>query len=107
MLDERDIEILRQMFAEQDTRTDAKLAAMETRLNGRIDEKTAEVENHLFAYIEAKIEPQLQLLAEGQQAIREQMATKEQVERLETRISTLEHIVTQHSKDIKKLKEAI
>ncbi len=96
VLDEKDIQILRQMFAEQEARMDAKM-----------DQKIEASENRLFAYLESKIEPQIKLLAEGQQALLEKMAPKDRINDLEARVSTVEHIVTQHSKDIKKLKEAI
>lgn len=107
MLDEKDVALLRQMFAEQEAKFDAKMDARFAEQDAKTDQKIAESENRLFAYLESKIEPQFKLLAEGQQAILEKMATKERVDGLETRISTVEHIVAQHSKDIKKLKEAI
>lgn len=107
MLDEKDIQILKQMFEEQEARIDARFAEQEARLDAKTDQKIAASENRMFAYIESKIEPQLKLLAEGQQAILEKLVSKERVDNLEARVSTLEQVVTQHSKDIKKLKEAI
>ena len=48
----------------------------------QIQEMISASENRLFAYLELKIEPQIKLLAEGQQTILETLTPKTETEKL-------------------------
>lgn len=85
MLEKTDIELLGQMM----------------------DDKISASENRMLAYFEGKIEPQLQLLAEGHQQLLETLAPVSRVEALETDMSVLKYTVAQLAAEVKELKAAI
>ena len=103
MLGKNDIALLKEMFAEQ-----------EQRINNRMDDKFAEQEQNIMQNVavlmEAKFQPQFNLLAEGQRAILEKMdamTPKAKTEELEEEIKFLKSIVKIHSEQIQELKKAL
>ena len=93
---------------------DEKIAASEQRMTQRItavvDEKIAASEQRItknsVAMMEAYFNPKFNLLAEGQQAIREKVEGLEELRTLSDRVDVLEVVVQTHSREIANLKKA-
>ena len=93
---------------------DEKIAASEQRMTQRItavvDEKIAAAEQRItknsVAMMEAYFNPKFNLLAEGQQAIREKVEALEDLRTLSDRVDVLEVVVQTHSREIANLKKA-
>ena len=108
MLDEKDIQVIRDLMAEQ-------LSEQETRLTAKIDEaqksavkEAVELSTHYMDVLyETKIEPQFRLLAEGHQTLLETLAPKNRVEALEEDVEFLKTVVSSLNKEIKELKKAM
>ena len=127
MLEKSDIELLGQMMDEKigsaissseerlgqmmDEKIGSAISASEERLSQMMDEKIGSAisasENRMMAYFEGKIEPQLQLLAEGHQQLLETLAPVSRVEALETDVSVLKYTVAQLAAEVKELKAAM
>lgn len=104
MLEKSDIELLSQMMGEK---IGTANSALETKLSQMMDDKISASENRMLAYFEGKIEPQLQLLAEGHQQLLETLAPVSRVEALETDMSVLKYTVAQLAAEVKELKAAM
>ena len=93
---------------------DEKIVASEQRMTQRItamvDEKIAAAEQRItknsVAMMEAYFNPKFNLLAEGQQAIREKVEGLEELRTLSDRVDVLEVVVQTHSREIANLKKA-
>ncbi len=115
MLDEKDIQVIRDLMAEQEARLTAKIEDQETRLTAKIEEaqKSAVKEavelstRYMNVLYETKIEPQFRLLAEGHQTLLETLAPKDRVEALEEDVAILKTAVSSLSSEVKELKKAI
>ena len=91
-----------------------EIAASEQRMTQRItamvDEKIAAAEQRItknsVAMMEAYFNPKFNLLAEGQQAIREKVEGLEELRTLSDRVDVLEVVVQTHSREIANLKKA-
>lgn len=91
-----------------------EIAASEQRMTQRItamvDEKIAAAEQRItknsVAMMEAYFNPKFNLLAEGQQAIREKVEALEELRTLSDRVDVLEVVVQTHSREIANLKKA-
>ena len=70
----------------------------------RIANNTKAEINGVYTYLENRIEPQLKLLAEGQQAILEQLAPKSRLEDLEDEVKLLKIVIKQMNEEINALK---
>ena len=82
----------------------SSLAQHEQRLNSLSDEVAK-----INIILENKIQPTLQLLAEGQSAILEKLdhlAPKSRVEQLEEEVSFLKEVIRMHTAQINELKKA-
>ena len=93
---------------------DEKIAASEQRMTQRItavvDEKIAASEQRItknsVAMMEAYFNPKFNLLAEGQQAIREKVEALKEIRTLSDRVDVLEVVVQTHSREMANLKKA-
>ena len=89
---------------------DEKIAAAEQRITAMVDEKIAAAEQRItknsVAMMEAYFNPKFNLLAEGQQAIREKVEGLEELRTLSDRVDVLEVVVQTHSREIANLKKA-
>lgn len=56
--------------------------------------------------IENEIKPQINLLAEGQSALLEKLATRSEVEELREEVDFLKSVVRTHEREIQELKKA-
>ena len=92
MLDERDLQAIAQLM-------DTKLA-----------QQKAEIMHEVGALMEVEVIPKFNLLADGIQLIREQMVTKEDLEKrqedIQTQLDVLKAAVRRNSVEIEKLKKA-
>ena len=88
MLDEKDLQAIREMIQESSKQTvkDAMQGAS--------------------VLMESYFEPKFNLLFENQQTMLETLAPKSRVEELEEEVAFLRSIIRQHSRDIEELKHA-
>ena len=102
MLEEKDLQAIAQLM-------DAKMSAMEDRLDAKIDIKLAEARQEIMkgvsVLMEQEFRPQFNLLAEGQQIILEKLGPLEDLEVLETRVSALEAMVKKINRELAQLKK--
>lgn len=113
MLEEKDLQAIRTVMKEE---TDAvqmdlrqEIAAMEARLDAKMDVKLAEAKQDIMkgvsVLMEQEFRPQFNLLAEGQQIILEKLGPLEDLEVLETRVSALEAMVKKINRELTQLKK--
>ena len=91
MLDKQDLQAIKDLIADSESRTHAEIRAAEDRW---------------MTFYESAIQPQLQLLAEGQQTILETLAPKSRVDALEEEVVFLKSIVKNLAQDVAELKKA-
>ena len=111
MLDEKDLQALSDLI---DKKLDVRLRESEARMEARMAEKLQEAETRILeqsahnmrVLLESYVEPKFNLLAEGQQMIRETLVPKSRVEELEDEVAFLKSIVRIHDRDIQELKKA-
>ena len=129
MLDEKDLQAIAQLMAQQkreiigeldvridakmaqqkqevagelDARMDAKLSALEARMDDKLDSFKQET----MAMMEAYFDPKFDLLAEGQKTLLETLAPKNRVEQLEEEVDLLKTVIRSLSRDVAELKKA-
>ena len=115
MLDEKDIQVIRDLMAEHEARLTAKIEDQEASLTAKIEEaqRSAVKEavelstRYMDVLYETKIEPQFRLLAEGHQTLLETLAPKDRVEALEEDVAFLKTVVSSLNKELKELKKAM
>ena len=95
MLEEKDLQAIKELI-------DTSITASEKRMTEKIDAS----ENRTRAYIEGAIIPQLQLLAEGHQALLETLAPKSRVEALEDEVVFMKSVIRSLAQDVAELKKA-
>ncbi len=100
MLDQNDIQIIKDLLNEQEVRLTAKIE--EARKSAV--EESVHCMNVLY---ETKIEPQFKLLAEGQETLLETLAPKSRVEAVEEELAFLKTVVSALNKEVQELKQAI
>lgn len=110
MLDEKDLQAIAQMIKESERHTDEKLSAMESRLDAKMEQRITDAQSEIMrgvaVLMEAKFDPQFNLLAEGQQTIRELLPPQEDWEIMDTRMSALEAMVKKLNREVAQLKKA-
>ena len=117
MLDEQDIQIIKELIEASEERMTAKIdaavTASEERMTAKIDASeermTAKIdasENRVMAYIETAVMPNFQLLAEGHQTLLETLAPKSRVDDLEDDVIFLKSIVKSLMQEVSELKKA-
>ena len=95
MLDEKDMTAIASL-----------ITASEERMGSKLDETKQDIMQGVAVLMESKFGPRFNLLAEGQQAIREQLPPAEDWEALDARVSALEAMVKKLSREITHLKKA-
>ena len=88
MLDERDLQLIKELLAQQK------------------QEILTETTQAMNVLIETKVQTQLNILAEGQQAIMEKLVPRSRVDDLEEEIKFLKVIVRKMNEEIQQLKQA-
>lgn len=88
MLDERDLQLIKELLAQQK------------------QEILAETAQAMNVLIETKVQTQLNILAEGQQAILEKLVPRSRVDDLEEEVKFLKVIVRKMNEEIQQLKQA-
>ncbi len=102
MLDKQDLQAIKDLI-------DTSISASEERTHAEIGAVRAEIraaEDRWMTFYESAIQPQLQLLAEGQQTILETLAPKSRVDALEEEVVFLKSIVKNLAQDVAELKKA-
>ena len=85
-------------------RMDGKLNSLEERMDGKLLQQKTEIINEVKVLIENEVTPKFNLLAEGQQAILEQLAPKSRLENLEDEVNLLKIVIKQMNEEINALK---
>ena len=80
--------------------------ASENRTHAYVKELIDASENRTHAYIEGAVIPQLQLLAEGHQALLETLAPKNRVEALEDEVVFMKSVIRSLAQDVAEQKKA-
>ena len=110
MLDEKDFQAIEKIMDEKiagsEERMTAKIAESEERMTTKIAESAEESRRYMDVIIESSIKPTLELLAEGQAAIRELLVPRSRVDDLESDVKFLKLMYRQMSDDISRLKKA-
>ena len=108
MLDQNDIQIIRELVGEllneQETRLTAKI---EEARKSAVEEAVELSTRYMNVLYETKIEPQFKLLAEGQKTLLETLAPKSRVEAVEEELAFLKTVVSALNKEVQELKQAI
>ena len=118
MLDENDLQAIAQLMDTKiresesrikdfvSTEVDTKIKESEGRMKDFVETKVNESEGRMLAYIEADILPRFDMLAEGQQLLRQTLAPKERVAALEDEVSFMKQVIKSMARDIEALKKA-
>ena len=99
MLDEKDLQAIREMIQESEQRMTAKMeeSASQTLKDGM---------QGASVLMESYLGPKFKLLFENQQTMMETLAPKSRVDELEEEVAFLRSIIRQHSREIEELKHA-
>lgn len=99
MLDEKDLQAIAQLMAQQKQEIigelDTKLASQKKEIMGEVS-----------ALMESYFEPKFNLLADGQKTILEALTPKSRVEQLEEEVEFLKTVIRSLSRDVAELKKA-
>lgn len=116
MLDKQDLQAIKELIADSESRTHAEIKASEERTRSEFSAVRAEIgsvrseikaaEDRWMTFYESAIQPQLQLLAEGHQTILETLAPKSRVDALEEEVVFLKAVVKNLAQDMAELKKA-
>lgn len=96
MLDERDLQLLAQMFQSMEERLDQKLALQR---KGIMDD--------VRLLLDTEVQKKFNLLAENQEVILQKLERLDDMDVMDTRISALEAMVKKLNRDVDKLKKAL
>lgn len=96
MLDERDLQLLAQMFQSMEERLDQKLALQR---KGIMDD--------VRLLLDTEVQRKFNLLAENQEVILQKLERLDDMDVMDTRISALEAMVKKLNRDVDKLKKAL
>ena len=97
MLEKQDLQAIAELI-------DGKLNDLEERIDGKLAQQKTEIMNEVKVLIENEVTPKFNLLAEGQQAILEQLAPKSRLENLEDEVNLLKIVIKQMNEEINALK---
>ena len=112
MLEKQDLQAIADLIDgklnDLEERIDSKLCQQKTEIIGEVDKKLSrqktEIINEVKVLIENEVTPKFNLLAEGQQAILEQLAPKSRLEDLEDEVKLLKIVIKQMNEEINALK---
>ena len=99
MLDEKDLQAIREMIQESEQRMTAKMEESAS-------QTLKDAMQGASALMESYFGPKFKLLFENQQTMMETLAPKSRVDELEEEVAFLRSIIRQHSREIEELKHA-
>ena len=100
MLDEKDLQAIREMIQESEQRMTAKMEESEQRMSAKVEESASQTLK------DAMQGASVLMLFENQQTMMETLAPKSRVDELEEEVAFLRSIIRQHSREIEELKHA-
>lgn len=110
MLDEKDLQAIREMIQESEQRMTAKVEESEQRMSAKVEESASQTLKDAMqgasVLMESYFGPKFKLLFENQQTMMEILAPKSRVDELEEEVAFLRSIIRQHSREIEELKHA-
>lgn len=106
MLEQKDLQEIRQMISESEERMTAKISESEERMTAKITESEERSRNYMNVVVESQIMPMFNLLADGIKDIQEKLVPSSRVDDLEEDVKFLKLMHRQMSKDIAELKKA-
>ncbi|QAT49140.1 hypothetical protein EQM14_04765 [Caproiciproducens sp. NJN-50] len=86
--------------------TDSKFEAMQKATDAKIEAAQKETIQQIKALLENGVEKQIQLLAEGHAQILARLPDAEEQGEIKARVTTLEHVVSDHTRQINELRQA-
>ena len=99
MLDEKDLQAIREMIQESEQRMTAKMEESAS-------QTLKDAMQGASVLMESYFGPKFKLLFENQQTMMEPLAPKSRVDELEEEVAFLRSIIRQHSREIEELKHA-
>lgn len=99
MLDEKDLQAIAQLLAQQKNEI---MGEMDVRLA----QQKSEIMHEVNLLMESYFDPKFNLLADGLALLKERSVGHEEVEEVSDRVDVLEAVVKVHSREIEKLKKA-
>ena len=99
MLDEKDLQAIREMIQESEQRMTAKMEESASQTLKDAMQGASVLKESYFG-------PKFKLLFENQQTMMETLAPKSRVDELEEEVAFLRSIIRQHSREIEELKHA-
>ena len=99
MLDEKDLQAIREMIQESEQRMTAKMEESAS-------QTLKDAMQGASVLMESYFGPKFKLLVENQQTMMETLAPKSRVDELEEEVAFLRSIIRQHSREIEELKHA-
>ena len=99
MLDEKDLQAIREMIQESEQR-------MTVKIEDASKQTLRDAMQGASVLMESYFEPKFKLLFENQQTMMEALAPKSRVDALEEEVAFLRSIIRQHSREIEELKHA-
>lgn len=96
MLDERDLQLLAQMFQ-----------SMEERLDQKLTRQRKGIMDDVRLLLDTEVQRKFNLLAENQEVILQKLERLDDMDVMDTRISALEAMVKKLNRDVDKLKKAL
>lgn len=118
MLDEKDLQAIAQIMAQQKTeiletmdtklerQKDDILQTVDTKLAAQKKELRTDILHDMKVLLDTEVQTKFNLLAEGQEDILRRIPSEEDMEIIDSRLSTLEAMVKKHSREIAALKKA-
>ena len=121
MLDEKDLQAISQLFAQQrsdmiqemDVRFDSLREEMDVRFDSlreemevRVAKQKSEMMHEFRLLMESYFDPKFNYLADGLELLKEKVVGREKLEETSDRLDVLEAVVKVHSREIEKLKKA-
>ena len=101
---------LRAEMAQQTAELRAEMAQQTAELRAEMDQREQRIleegRNNMLVLIESEITPKFNLLADGQQELRDMMIPRSRFEDLEEEVRFMKTIIRQMTEDIAKLKKA-
>lgn len=115
MLDERDLQLLAQMFQSMEERLDQKLTRQRKEIEDALDEKMDQklalqrkgIMDDVRLLLDTEVQRKFNLLAENQEVILQKLERLDDMDVMDTRISALEAMVKKLNRDVDKLKKAL
>lgn len=106
MTDKEILAAMKEMLAEERKLTDIKLEAMQKATDAKIEALQKETVQQIRVLLENGAEKQIKLLAEGHAQLLARLPEAEQQGKIKARVTTLEHVAAEHTRQICELRQA-